>query len=171
MRRLFFALWPSPDMRRELVSCQNLAGINGRLVSRHNLHATLCFLGEQPDVLLEPTMLAAGDVDAPPFTIEFDHFEVWLKPKVVSLCPTHVPQALVELQRSLSSALVHIGIAAEKGPYQPHITLARNIVIPQPEIGQPQWIKWLVGQFSLIESRLNRQMPVYQVLASWDLKY
>ena len=171
MRRLFFALWPDIDVRCELALRQNLAGIRGRLVNRHHLHITLCFLGGQPDESLETIMQAAAKVRSRPFTVVLDHFELWPVPKIVSLCPGHVPQALFDLQKSLSRTLACIGIPAEKRAYQPHITLARNITVPQPEMVQPESVNWLVEEFSLIESHRHHRGPVYRVLNSWLLKH
>lgn len=166
-RRLFFALWPDEVTRQRISSTQQILGMQGRAVARKNLHMTLVFMGEQPDDMLDAIALAADGVNIALFRLELDDIQVWTKTGITGLCPLNPPVELSSLQSDLQHALASIGLAREKRQYRPHVTLARNTQASLAGFSRIEPVSWSVDGFSLVESRLTSEGPIYDVLADW----
>ncbi len=167
-RRLFFALWPDPAVRRGLVHLQR-ALPGGRAVHPEDLHATLAFLGPVADDRLACVTAAAAGLRAPPFELRLDRLGYWSRPKIAWCGADQVPEALGGLVRGLWRALEGCGFSPETRPYLPHVTLARKARRIESEPVEPP-LRWPVDRFVLVESLPLPEPPRYKVVASWPLR-
>jgi len=170
VRRLFFALWPSPALRRKLTD-ENAALVlssGGKPTPSANLHVTLVFVGEQPAQRLDDILAAGTSVSAPAFTLSFDRAESWSRSKVLVLPATHTPPELATLVERLHISLLDRQIELRREEYRPHITLARKL--PRAWLTRPiEPFQWHAQEFVLAESVSEEGGPRYEVLARWPL--
>lgn len=165
-RRVFFALWPDEGLRDAIVARRDSIGdLSRRRVPRHNLHATLLFLGNQPGARVE--QLAAGDTapPVPPFTLRLDRFGWFARARVAWLGGPAVPTGR-RLVRWLSERAEGCGSPVDRRSWVPHVTLFRNVG-RQPSLPEPEPLDWRIDRFALVESIPNRP---YQVLRTWPLE-
>lgn len=172
MPRLFFALWPNPEVRARLVVQRDLAvrEYRGRPMRVDTLHMTLVFLGQTPDLRV-PMALECGDrIKAKSFTLNIDARAHFPAAKVAWLGCSGAPAALHELRNSLLLVLDcgHFIHRDSNTAYQPHITIARDCLAWPPPKAIPA-IEWLVEDFVLVDSTRTPGGPVYRVLRHWQL--
>jgi 2'-5' RNA ligase len=171
MTRLFFALWPGPEVRARLVAQRDavVREYRGRPMRPDTLHMTLVFLGEVADLRV-PAALGCGDhVSAPAFTLRVDACAHFADAKVAWLGCTEPPPALRELWLALRDELDHARFGPLDGNYQPHISVARHCLVYPPPKGVPA-IEWKVEDFVLVASAPTPGGPVYRVLRHWQLE-
>lgn len=129
--RLFFGLSLPDDVRAVTASCAAQAQmcISGRYTLPENHHMTLAFLGEVPaerlmdarDVLARCT----EDFPAPKLMLSgFSHFG--RKENGILILRVKSEPELDALHDRLVRALCENGLPADRGPFSPHITLARH---------------------------------------------
>jgi len=166
--RLFFAMWPDDGIRHQLdtIARQYRPG-KSRAIPVTNLHATLIFLGSQPEESLSDIQTAASSIKGQPFTLISQQIQVWRKPRVMCLCPDQVPNELMTLHHQLQQALNEVGVTTENRKYQPHVTLARKENHPYKPDRLTSPIHWQVNGFSLIESVSSARGVRYHELSSW----
>lgn len=169
-RRLFFALWPSPALRRKLAdeNAALLLGSGGKPIPDANLHVTVIFLGEQPAQRLDDILEAAASASVPAFTLSFDRAESWSRSRVLVLSATRTLSELAALVDRLHISLLGRQIQLKREEYRPHVTLARKL----PRTWPPRPIEplqWPVQEFVLAESVPGAEGPRYEVLARWPL--
>lgn len=131
--RLFFAILPDECTRRVLVhTCDDIRPqlSRGSLTLPDNLHLTLEFLGEiapgRLDALHHCMHLAAQQ--AAPFTLTLAGLGQFPRGQSSILWMGVAPQPMLSaLQSHLHSLLAEQGFALDARPYQPHITLGRNL--------------------------------------------
>jgi len=167
MKRLFFALWPSDKVRKQIDS------FNGSIPSTHlkkvkadNLHVTLVFLGNvdtESELMLRQ---GVGDIKVKPFDLHFDQLAFWSKPRVLCLLTQHYDEQLLMLFNALKCKVEQCGIQTEDRPYKPHITVARKACefIDTKKFS----IEWPVQSFCLVESCSTTDGVRYQVLQRWS---
>jgi len=169
--RLFFALWPSDDLRSELApSIRNLqpAGV-GRPQRPDQWHVTLEFLGSVPASRVAEARAAADQVRAGQCEVCFDAVEFWRRPEVLTLVARELPLPLDGLVGQLRGALADRGFEPESRPFRAHMTLARKV--PHPvTLGAFEPLRWPVQDFALVESITDRAGSVYTPLARWNLQ-
>ena len=135
-----------------------------------NLHVTTKFIGEWPETRLEELKQALAGVPAPAtFDIQvrgFGWFPNPHSPRVLWV-GVHAPDALRDLARHTDEAVAKLGVAAEKKPFSPHLTLAR-IGEPVPlldlkraiaEMKSDEFGQFPVPSWSLYLSRPGRRAP------------
>jgi RNA 2',3'-cyclic 3'-phosphodiesterase len=84
--RLFFALWPSDDVRERVVATVgNLPRFAGRKVPAKNFHVTLAFLPSVPTQRLPMLMALAARQHGKSFELQFDRIEQWGRSHVIAL--------------------------------------------------------------------------------------
>lgn len=170
-RRLFFALWPSDEFRREIVSTtQTIARASGgRVIPPENLHVTLLFVGQVSRSQFG-SVQQAGDVciDAPAFELSFDRAEVWGRANLLCLTTSSPPVAATQLAEKLRHALHAESPGTSEHEFRPHITLARDL----PRRRRPEPVKTMlmkVNDFVLVESQPGPGGSEYSVIARWPL--
>lgn len=167
-KRLFFALWPDPQVRRELHRQQTRLVHGGRPVARDNLHLTLVFMGALTAVEQDQAEAAAASVTGRSFEVVLDRSGRW-RNGIQWLAPGHPPAELIALQSCLNNALRERGFAPEERPFRPHVTLARRA--PAGATGtEPVPLSWFIDRFALVQSRTGDSGPEYAVLREWLLE-
>lgn len=166
--RLFFALWPPRPVREALVSVRSaLPEPAGRPNHPLDLHLTLVFVGAVKPTARACVETAGDDVEVPAFELALDRLGDWPKPRIRWAAPSSVPEPLLALVNQLETRLADCGLAPEKRPYRPHVTLARKAG-PLPPSAPEALPAWPVREFVLAASRAGRT-PSYEVLKRWAL--
>jgi 2'-5' RNA ligase len=169
--RLFFALWPTPQVRAELDALAHAAAARAeaRVTRAETLHLTLVFIGA-----CDPARHARLEADAAgcaggSFDITFDRLGSWSRNGIVWLAPSAIPPELQEVQERLAAITRALGFKLDARPYSPHITLARKAqrFLP-PEKVEP--LRMRAQAFTLVRSELTREGPRYVSLKSWPLR-
>ncbi|HLB31888.1 MAG TPA: 2'-5' RNA ligase family protein [Gammaproteobacteria bacterium] len=89
-------------------------------------------------------------------------------PRVLWLAPTLNPDPLSRLVEGLSDMAKRRGIPLDERPYNSHLTIARKVRdFEGAAVFKP--VKWLVGEFRLLESKSLKSGVVYVPLAAWPL--
>lgn len=168
-KRMFFALWPDANTRGRLVElCQKLPARTGRIVSRHNLHITLAFLGPLDQPVVERLRQGAAAIRARPFSLCLDELGWWRRPRVVWLAPASTPGALLELAAAVNTLISAQGIRPDSRPYRPHLTIARKAAKKPAEIAWTPF-DWRIDSFCLVQSTTRPEGAVYEVIETWPL--
>ena len=169
MKRLFFALWPNNEIRKQIDSFnKSIKSGNLKKVQRDNLHITLVFLGNvdaKSETILRQSV---ESISVQPFVLQFDQLNYWQKPRILCLATQQYDTQLSILVNALKKAAEQCSIKTEKRPYQPHITLARK-ARTKIEVKTPR-ITWQAQSFCLVESCSTTNGVHYQVLQSWNFK-
>lgn len=176
MQRLFVAIRPPLDIRERLLAA--MGGVAGaRWQSEDQLHLTLRFIGELD-------RHAARDVDAALSAVHHPRFEIALagmgsferRGDPVTLWAGVAPHEPVKaLHNKIDQALSRAALDPERRAYTPHITLARLPRGSGPVRGAIETSGGLssppfaVEEFSLFESRLTPEGPVYTRLERYAL--
>lgn len=169
-RRLFFALWPGDDLRRQITrdSQPFVQHAAGRAIEPGNLHVTVLFIGEVEPLWVERIVAAAGQVSVPAFVLTLDSVETWSRSNVMVLSGEHTPQPLERLAEGLRNSLLPLQIKLKRQLLHPHVTLVRKP--RQAVMGQRiPLIRWDVTEFVLVESTLTSTGSRYTVNARWPL--
>ena len=167
-QRLFFALWPQPELREQLARLARDVPAEASPVADHNLHLTLVFLGNITADARNCLSATAAELRAPRFTLTLDQVGYWPQPRVLWLGVNHIPDALLTLVGGLNAVLAKCGLTPESRSYQPHITLRRKAERPQGEL-LVQPLEWKAESFCLVESSNETNGMVYRILNSWNL--
>lgn len=170
--RLFFALWPSDEMRAQIEqgTRELVRGAGGRPIPGVNLHVTLSFLGAVPITAIEGIVAAAAHVRAPAFTLEFDRAEIWSRARVLVLTASRTPDALMTLVEGLQISSLQSNAAAQHQEYRAHITLARDVERRAGvELPPAPRLFWTARDFALVVSKPGTNGSVYSVLHRWVL--
>lgn len=173
--RLFFALWPEPELAARLA--EHAATIatryHARPMRRDTIHLTLHFLGDVAETAVPQLVEAGASVRAAPFVLNIDRLAVWQHNHLLWAGCRETPAALPELVGALRAALVASGgpVGDVRRPFTPHLTLVRKLpaaaepfVLPQIEA-----TRWPCSRFVLVRSRLSAQGPDYQTIAEFPL--
>lgn len=178
--RLFTAVDASPEVHENLKELLRRLEPTARLrwTRPGNLHLTLKFIGEWPEERLEELQRALASVPSPPrFEVKFSglgFFPNARSPRVFWAGMEPSPE-LTQLAAGIDRALEPLGVAPERRPYSPHLTLAR-IQERTPLTGLHRAIESLPSQdfgafspecFYLYQSRLSPGGSVYVKLAEF----
>ena len=170
-RRLFFALWPDPDLARLLERRlpAQLPPVDGRKLGPGQWHVTLEFLGSVRESRLGELFDLASGVAGSAFAIEFDRLEYWRRPQVLCLGSSQIPKALLDLVNALRAALTGRDFRTDRRDFRPHVTVARKVRHP-PAAGPFEVLRWPARAFSLVESVTDLAGAIYRPLMSWPLR-
>jgi 2'-5' RNA ligase len=169
-RRLFFALWPDPQVRKGLEAIQSLLPCH-RIKATHpeDMHITLAFLGDVDAQRQACVEKVADGIEADAFELLIDQVGYWPRPRILWSGPGWTPDGLKDLVRALRHGLRECGFEPERRPYAAHITLARKArPVRFRNLERP--LLWKLHDFALVASRLGGEPPHYQVLRRWDLR-
>ena len=167
--RLFFALWPTDEVRTALARAADaippFAG--GRRVADAKLHLTLHFLGGwpgRPDDVIARASRAAAEAAGRAFHLVVDHAGSFTGARVGWLAPSG-NSGLDALWSDLGRRLDEARVPRRAQPqFAPHVTVRRNIRDRLADIPiEP--ISWPVEAFVLVHSHDGR----YDVLDRWAL--
>ena len=167
--RLFFALWPDPEIRQAFIrfAFEGLPPHRGREQHPEDLHITLAFLGDMGADARACAEAVAGEISGKPFELSFDQVGYWPRPQILWCGPSVVPDALLDLVTTLGERLRRCGFRPETRPYAPHITLARRArKVGGYSLEHP--VDWPVREFVLALSD-PFLTPRYRVVGRWPL--
>ena len=176
MHRLFIALTPPEDVCDQLLD--TMEGIEGaRWQDADNLHLTLRFVGEVERPQAEDLATALTGLTFAPFPVRLrgvGHFETKGRPHAVWADVEPSP-ALVALHKRVEQACRRAGLDPETRKYVPHVTLARlnrgsGPIAPWlARQGALSAGPWTAEQFTLYESFLRPDGPIYEVVERFPL--
>lgn len=155
-KRLFIALWPSPETRRALQLLQRHI-VKGSLVHPANLHATLAFIGTTSFAQEQNYMQVVNTLGFSSFDLRLDILGWWKKPRVLWVGSQITPPSLMTLVQQLNEKLALYGFVPEKRNFALHITLARKYPAPVPVHYDFPPISWRADTIALVESRSTTQ--------------
>ncbi len=169
--RLFFALWPDKDTQQQWhdTLAAYVKPLGGHRVPAANLHLTLAFLGEVPGTRINTLLRLGDDLSHEPFTLRLDRIESWKKPGLACLRPADEPAALLRLAGQLQTGLQREGFVTEARRFKPHVTLARQVIIPSDSL--PVWpvLEWPVTSLALVRSERTPEGSHYHCVGQWPL--
>ncbi|MDZ7802594.1 RNA 2',3'-cyclic phosphodiesterase [Thiohalophilus sp.] len=169
--RLFFALWPPPELAHRL---QHVARAlfdrrQARLLQREQLHLTLVYLGPTDAERRACAGHVADEVRAEAFTLCFSRLGFWSRPRVGWIAPDSSPPPLLALVSQLRQGLGECGFPIDPRPWQAHLTLARKLRRPPLREGLEPPLLWPVDEFVLVESQTRPSGAEYRILQRWPL--
>jgi 2'-5' RNA ligase len=163
--RLFFALWPDPNVARQLSAIVRRLKLESgsRLIDPNNYHVTLAFAGEVPDARVALLQQIGRCLRASRFAFKCDSIEFWRDSQVVVAAARAPPPGLLDLGAKLNDA---IGLPRKR--LRAHVTLARKVTQASvPQAMSP--LVWQATSFSLIRSDTGGVESAYTVLDTWSL--
>jgi RNA 2',3'-cyclic 3'-phosphodiesterase len=175
--RLFVALDLPADVRASLRRWA-LAAVGTddrlRLVAEEKLHATLVFLGEQPDPDPAAAALVAALDPPPPAPALHVAGALWLSPRrphVLTVALADPSGVLAGIQAEVLDALVReAGHEGERRRFRPHVTVARVRGRLRPfELVAPPAVSFQPAAVTLYRSVLGRGPATYEAMASVPL--
>ncbi len=169
-QRLFFALWPQPELadRLQALAGKTLRSGDGRRVAAENIHLTLAFLGAVDAAFRDCAEQVAATIRAGAFTLMLEQIGCWSRTGILWAGPARVPEPLLHLVQGLNAALAGCGYAPERRPYAAHLTLARKVRRgTKPAPIDP--LVWEVRRFCLVRSRLDAGGAHYEIVREWEL--
>ena len=165
-RRLFFALWPSDDLRAALVAhtSEAVQAFRCRPTFANNLHVTLAFLGAVPTARVNELMEIGRSLSVSGCELNFDRLVVWKQARVLALLVSKIPDSLDGFVLELQARLLDAGFHPDNKPYRVHVTLARDVRAGARE-EEVATLTWLVSDFVLVESLQSAGGAHYEVIA------
>ena len=172
--RLFVAVNFTDDIKKRLIEIQERLrsqSLSGNFTRPENLHLTLAFLGETPEEKLSLLFQIIKDVHVFPFEVSFNH----------TGCFTHSRKELWwigagkndpglrqlgDIHGQLISRLLEKGFSVDERPFNPHITLGREIKHSQPIILACPEITVNVNRISLMKSERVKGVLTYTELSN-----
>lgn len=172
--RVFFAIWPSNTVKRQLYSLSDKLEVicSRQRVRAESIHLTLVFLGEMRASELDAICLAANNVKVPAFTFIVDGTRYWKSNRVVYAATSEVPPELSDLVESLKANLAANRFAFDHRDFTPHITLVRKVkpyVLPKSLSSFERPIIWPVREWMLVKSEQASDRSVYTPIKRWAL--
>ncbi|NNF16290.1 MAG: RNA 2',3'-cyclic phosphodiesterase [Gammaproteobacteria bacterium] len=170
-KRLFFAVWPTDEVRAALVEGTQILheSGDGRVVDPANLHLTLAFLHNVETALLPCICDAAQRACTNRFSITLERIGWWRRAGILWVGPAGTHAILRELVGRLWQELGDCGFTPERRRFTPHVTLARKVT-RAPRVQTLVPIHWPVSSIVLVESVTGRSRSTYNVIDSWPLR-
>ncbi len=173
-KRLFFALWPSEDVRAHVSKAADRLiderGLTGYKTRPDRYHVTLHYLGDQVGADVESAVRkAAAKIKAPAFVLPLDQIGSFNKRAVPIWLGCHVmPAELKFLEQALRKSLKGLAVAAPRPRFVPHLTILGNATKRLP-IRLIDPIAMPVSEFVLIHSTITDASVEYQVIERYPL--
>ncbi|MCP1727469.1 2'-5' RNA ligase [Natronospira proteinivora] len=170
--RLFFALWPSDNIREALRPAADAvrdAAADGKTVSQDKLHITLRFMGSLDADQWKAAELAASRVRERSIDLLLDRAGYWPQSRVLWIGCGEVPDALLGLVADLNTELGGEGFELTGRPYRPHVTVARGVT-DCAELPPIRPIHWEPAHFVLVRSQLGAGDPSYEIVGEWPIR-
>ena len=177
MHRLFVALRPPLEIRRQCLAAMAGGPPGWAWQDDAQLHVTLRFIGEVERPMAEDIASALGAVRAPPAEIGVRGVGFFDQGRQGVLFARAIPRdPLDALHKKIDRALVSAGLAPDRRAFLPHITLARR---RRAAIEPSSWLEAHaalsappepIDQFTLYESRLGHDGAHYEAVAEFPLR-
>lgn len=138
--RLFIGLELSDEARRALsgVRCAlEESGVAGKFHRPELYHLTLCLLGNTLTDSIPHLQRILDSVSAAPFTLTLSSLGSFKNGSIL-WAGVRESAELRSYQSRLAAALTGAGFPLEEGEYHPHITLARQVKTPFPDLPVPE---------------------------------
>jgi len=180
MIRLFISINCNDETKTRLLSVQDKIksqSLKGNFSRPENLHLTLVFLGETPQEQVPAICSAIKKAMCPPVTIFtlafsqtgcFTHSgkELWWIGAEHSAPSVGI---LKNLRQRITGGLSAQGVAFDNRPFNPHITLGREIKHNAPIVIEKQEIIFPISRISLMKSERLNGVLVYTEIFGQDL--
>ena len=169
-RRLFFALWPTDELREQIVSDTRewVERSGGAAIPPANFHVTLAFLGAVPEESLDRVRTIGAQLRSAPFEFALDTIESWSAARVLCLTATQPAPALLSLAARLRFSLLEQQVDSAPQEFRPHVSLARA---PSAQVHATIGpMIWPVCEVVLVESSNAARGSQYRILEGWTLK-
>jgi len=178
--RLFIAVNCNNETKKLILSVQEKIrsqAIKGNFSRPENIHLTLVFLGETPEAQVPAICTAIKEALRPPaapFTLAFSQTgcfrhsnkELWW------IGAGHSDPsfgALKNLRQRITGGLSEAGVAFDDRPFNPHVTLGREIKHSAPIVIDRQEINFSVNRISLMKSERLGGVLVYTEIFGQEL--
>ena len=162
--RLFIGLWPSEEMKKDIISVMHemkKQGTLGSFTPASNLHLTLAFLGEVKEVEVVKEVLSSLPPEKSRLT-----FGEYGGNQDVFWITVKANQKLKKYVADLRKALSEKGIPVDTKKFEPHMTLLRHPK-GKPSKGLPiPSSDMTVSKVSLIKSEVKDGKRVYKEIYS-----
>ena len=170
--RLFVAVNFTDEIKKRLLEIQERLRsqcLSGNFTRSENLHLTLAFLGETPEGKLPLLFQIMDGMKFSPFEVSFNHTGCfthsrkelwWIGAGKNDACL----QALRSIHGQLLSRLLEAGFSVDERPFNPHITLGREIKHSQPITLDCPGIAAKVSRISLMRSERIKGVLTYTEL-------
>jgi 2'-5' RNA ligase len=181
MARLFIAINCNDEVKNLLLSVQDkikAQAVKGNFSRPENLHLTLVFLGETPEDQIQAICSAIKETMRPPvapFTLSFSQTgcfrhsnkELWW------IGAENAPSldTLKNLKKRITGGLSVMGVSYDSRPFNPHITIGREIKHNAPIVLPVKEINFPVNRISLMKSEHSGGALVYTEIFGQDLCY
>ena len=126
MPRLFVAI-DVPDAQRDVLAALRDESLPARWTRPEQFHLTLRFIGDVPPPIMAQIDQALAEIQAEAFMLHVQGLGVFpsmRRPRILFASLVHQP-ALLSLQQRIEDRLRDVGVAPDRKPFHPHITLAR----------------------------------------------
>jgi 2'-5' RNA ligase len=167
--RLFFALWPAPEVRDALAAIARdlQAECGGRPTRADRIHLTLFFVGQVARERLVELESVAGEVHGTRFTLDFDRLGYFRRSRIAWVGAA-CPPPLAALEAQLRARLAAYASPNDDRPYLPHVTLLRDAPRKPSEQDLPP-VTWHAREFVLVESVMAAVASRYDIIGRWSL--
>jgi len=172
--RLFFGLWPSPELATSLgaLAVELSGSCGGRAVPPENLHLTLAFLGSVPGPRVNAAVAAAQRAlrtrdAADDALFRLEEIRYWEKAGIVHATPREASPRLLSLAHTLEASLRAAEFVLESRNFVPHVTLVRRAERAPAGVGLSGAAcdAWPEDEVRLVRSTQGPRTSVYTSLA------
>lgn len=170
IQRLFFALWPDDNLRKQIKKHSKtiLRHGGGKAVALENVHVTLAFLGNVGADQQACVEQVADKIQCDAFELFLDRAGHFPRPRVLWVGCSETPDSLRQLVTDLSAGIRRCGLELDSRPYQAHLTLMRKVKKAPADMGFLS-ISWQVDRFVLVRSQTRPEGVRYEVIREWCL--
>ena len=171
--RLFFALWPDPDVQAELAGWANALQdqIGGRAIPQENLHMTLAFLGDTEASRVEILRQIGEGLPRSALSFSFEEVRCWRHNRIAWAGVRETPPELPALVDDLRSRLSAERFPTEERSFTAHVSLLRNADCARLGWRPPVPLTWHATNITLVRSIPGGAAGSrYQPLAVWELE-
>jgi len=170
--RLFISVNCDDKVKNQLLTVQDKIksqSVKGNFSLPENLHLTLVFIGETPEDQVQVITSVIDQSLKPgvaPFTLTFSTVGCYThsKKELWWIGTDRDDMSLVNLKtirRRIADGLISKGVNFDNRPFNPHITLGREIKHTSPIIIPKQEIMYPVNRISLMKSERVRGILTY----------
>jgi len=180
MLRLFISVNCDDKVKNQLLTVQNKIksqSVKGNFSLPENLHLTLVFIGETPEDKVQVITSVIDQALKPgvdPFTLTFSTVGCYThsKKELWWIGTDHNDTRLNDLntiRQRIADGLLSKGVNFDNRPFNPHITLGREIKHASPIIIPKQEIMYPVNHISLMKSERVSGKLTYTEIWDWGL--